>query len=333
MNDTLFRNVIGQTKPKKEFEFYLDSYQVTRRIPNFLVSAPKGGGKNTIINALVRGLHVFDAEGKVKMIPSKFDPQVQVPEIKTVVEIQASKVKNLKGFFGIIHKHVHDKDVTVFIDESSELPHDVTMALLPVLNPNPDHRSSYELDDYIYDFDFRRQSFIFATSEIQRMFHALVDRLERITLEEYTLDELAQIVQLGIPNVQCEDDVLLDVATVLRGNGRGAQKMSEKIAAYVRGGDTFFKEDWTNLRSILSIYPLGLNAMEIQILRHLASRPNGTSLTALSAKTGLTREAVQKDSELYLQKNNLMTIGVTGRMITAEGQDYLQQLQNCSTKT
>jgi len=333
MENNLFRGVIGQTKPKKEFEFYLESYKHTRIIPNFLVSASKGGGKNTIINAVVGGLYQFDLDGKPIMVPSKEDPALMVMKRKPVITIDCPKIKNIKGFFGIIHKYVHDKDVTVILDESSELPRDVTMALLPILNPTPEHRSSFELDDYVYDFDFRRQSFFFATSEIHRMFHALVDRLERITLEEYTLQELAQIVQLGIPGVQCEDDVLLDVATVLRGNGRGAQKMAEKIAAYVRGGDTFFKEDWTKLKEILSIYPLGLNAMEIQILRHLASQPNGTSLTALSAKTGLSRDAIQKDSELYLQKNSLMSIETTGRMITAEGQDYLEKLQICSTKT
>jgi Holliday junction resolvasome RuvABC ATP-dependent DNA helicase subunit len=182
------------------------------------------------------------------------------------------------------------------------------------------------MDEYVCDFDFRRQTFLFATSEIQKVFHALADRLERITLEDYTNPQLAAIVQKGLPEVDCKDDVLLDVSTVLRGNARAAQKMASKIMAYLKGAKVFAREDWNRLREVLSIYPLGLNAMEIQILRYLAQNADGTSLTGLSAKTGMSRESLQKDTELYLQKHNLMEIQTTGRMITARGLEYLKGL-------
>ena len=32
--------------------------------------------------------------------------------------------------------YVYDKDTTIIFDEASELPRDVTMALLTILNPN-----------------------------------------------------------------------------------------------------------------------------------------------------------------------------------------------------
>jgi Holliday junction resolvasome RuvABC ATP-dependent DNA helicase subunit len=200
------------------------------------------------------------------------------------------------------------------------------MALLTILNPNPENRTTFSLDEYVCDFDFRRQTFIFATSESQKVFHALADRLERVTLEDYTLAQLAQIVQKGLPEVDCRDNVLLDVSTVLRGNARAGQKMAGKIQAYLKGSKKFAPKDWAHLREILSIYPLGLNAIEIQILRYLAENSTGTSLTGLSAKTGMSRESLQKDSELYLQKHNLMEIQTTGRMITAKGLDYLKGL-------
>ena len=155
--------------------------------------------------------------------------------------------------------------------------------------------------------------------------------MERITLEDYSGHELAQIVQKGIPDVECQDDVLLDVSTVLRGNARAGQKMATKIAAYLQGAKTFTAKHWDELRNILSIYPLGLNATEIQILRYLAQNGTGTSLTGLSAKTGMSRESLQKDTELYLQRHNLMEIQTTGRMITAKGLEYLRSLdgKNC----
>jgi Holliday junction resolvasome RuvABC ATP-dependent DNA helicase subunit len=48
----------------------------------------------------------------------------------------------------------------------------------------------------------------------------------------------------------------------------------------------------------------------------------------LSAKTGLSREAVQKDYEIFLQKQGLMSITTgKGRTITSKGLEYLKELE------
>lgn len=332
MNDTLFKDIVGQDKPKRELGFYLDSYMRTRMVPNLMIVAAKGQGKTTLARELAKGLVQFDETGNVMQVPSKLDPTVMKPKRKPFVEVNCSTLKSVKQFInGLVIPYVQDKDVTLLFDEASEIPRDVTMALLTILNPNPENRTTFSLDEYVCDFDFRRQTFIFATSESQKVFHALADRLERITLEDYTLSQLAQIVQKGLPDVECKDNVLLDVATVLRGNARAAQKMASKITAYLKGTKVFAPKDWDSLRDVLSIYPLGLNAIEIQVLRFLAENSTGTSLTGLSAKTGMSRESLQKDSELYLQRHNLMEIQTTGRMITAKGLDYLKGLDGRTT--
>jgi Holliday junction resolvasome RuvABC ATP-dependent DNA helicase subunit len=46
----------------------------------------------------------------------------------------------------------------------------------------------------------------------------------------------------------------------------------------------------------------------------------------LSAKTGISPRAIQKDFEIYLQKHSLMDITTAGRNITAKGLDYLKKL-------
>jgi Holliday junction resolvasome RuvABC ATP-dependent DNA helicase subunit len=331
MNDTrmedVFKDIIGQVKPKKELSFYLDSYLQTRMIPNIMINGPKGQGKSTMAVAIAKGLIQFDENGNIIEVPSKADPAILKPKRKPFVEVNCSTLKSVKQFInGFIIPYAQDKDVTLFFDEASEIPHPIAMALLTILNPNPTNKTTFSMDEYVCDFDFRRQTFIFATSEIHKVFHALVDRLERITLEDYSNPELAAIVQKGLPEVEAKDDVLFDVATVLRGNARAAQKMATKIQSYLKGRKTFDKNDWESLRDLLSIYPLGLNAIEIQILRYLAQNAEGTSLTALSAKTGMSRESLQKDAELYLQRYNLMEIETTGRIITAHGLEYLKAL-------
>ena len=129
-----------------------------------------------------------------------------------------------------------------------------------------------------------------------------------------------------MPDVTAKDDVLLDVATVLRGNARAAQKMSEKIKIFLRNNTVFTPSNWNDIKSVLGILPLGLNNMELTILKYLKDNPSGTPLTMLSAKTGLSREALQKDAELYLQKHSLMEIATTGRQITSKGHEYLNNL-------
>src|SRR5581483_11082758 len=189
-----------------------------------------------------------------------------------------------------------------------ELPHDVTMALLTILNPNPENRTTFAIDEYVCDFDFKRQTFIFATTEPQKVFHALLDRLERIELEEYTPSQLAQIVQRGSKDIVYEGNVLEHIATVLRGNARAAQKMAGNILMYLKNKTQFNDNDWRKLRETLGIHPLGVTAVELQIMHYLSHSPDGTSLTALSAKTGMSRESLQKDCEIYLQKLGLMEI-------------------------
>lgn len=325
----IFKDIVGQEKPKKELGFYLDSYRQTRIMPHLMIVAPKGQGKTTMARATAKGLLQFDDEGNTISVPSKLDPNIMRLKKKPFVEVNCATLKNVKQFVNsFLIPYVQDKDVTVFFDEAGEIVRDVANALLTILNPNKENKTTFAMDEYVCDFDFSRQSFIFATNEVQKVNPALVDRLERITLEEYTLAQLGEIVQRGVPEVKFQDDILIDIAATLRGNARAAQKMVGKITAYLAGRLTFTREDWNTLRNILSIYPLGLNAIEIQILRHLAATTNGTSLTSLSAKTGMSREAIQKDIEIMLQKHALMRIETMGRVITIRGLAYLKDFDN-----
>ena len=43
-------------------------------------------------------------------------------------------------------------------DECSELPKDVTMALLTILNPNKDNKNTFDYEGYSFEIDFKRVS-------------------------------------------------------------------------------------------------------------------------------------------------------------------------------
>jgi len=304
----LFPDIVGQSNAKRVLDFFCRGYEKTSRIPHLMFVAPKGCGKTTMAKATARRLKSINKD-------------------KKYFEINCSTLRNVKQFFNqIVIPYMQDREATILFDECSEIPKDVTMALLTILNPNPDHQTSFSYEDYTVDFDFRQLSFMFATTETQSVFHALMDRLERVDLEEYSLSEMGEIVGMNL-DVKIDKKALEDIASVLRGNARAAQKMAQKIESYCEQYDkkVFKDSDWKNLSKILSIFPLGLNTTEILLLNILKENSD-CSLTNLSAKTGISKQAVQRDFEIYLQKHSLMDITTAGRNITAKGLEYLKKL-------
>ena len=305
-----FKDIVGQDVAKKKLTFFIKNYEASSILPTLMFVAPKGCGKTTVAKAVGRCLK--NSEGKTK----KF------------LEINCSTVKSLKQFFNqIIIPHVNGQEVTVLLDEASELPKDVTMALLTILNPNPDNFTQFSYEDYVVDFDFRRISFMMATTEAQSIFHALMDRCERVDLEEYSYDDLAEIINRVTNRAKFSEGVLEQIAPVLRGNARAAQKMSNHINSFMAStkGSKFGIAEWNTLKDMLGTLPLGLSRIELQLLRILAEKKQ-CSLTYLAAKTGLTKSCLQRDFEMYLQKEGLMEIDRGGRQLTAKGQEYLKAL-------
>ena len=308
MVTTEFPDIIGQSNAKRVLDFFCNGFKQTSIMPHLMFVAPKGCGKTTMAKATARRLKAINND-------------------KRYFEINCSTIKNVKQFFNqLVIPYMQDRDATILFDECSEIPKDVSMALLTILNPNPDNQTSFTLEDYTVDFDFRRLSFMFATTETQSVFHALMDRLERVDLEEYTLDEMGKIVKLNL-DLDIEPKALEEIESVLRGNARAAQKMAQKIESYCKQNHItrFAYSDWQKLGKILSIYPLGLNITEIILLNILKDNKD-CSLTNLSAKTGISKQAVQRDFEIYLQKHSLMDITTAGRNITAKGMEYLKKL-------
>jgi len=324
VDTSMFANVIGQDEPKRKLAFYLHSYNKTHIMPNLMLAAQKGQGKTLLATETAKQLVAFGEDGKPLM---KEDGKTI--KKKTFLEINASSIKSINAFVTqILAKKVVDRDVTVFIDEAHGLKKDVTQGLLTMLNPTPTHRTQYCHDDYVIDLDFRRQTFIFATSESQSVFDPLMDRLKRIDLQSYTLDDLAKIVAITVPDVNFKDGVLETISTVVRGNARQAVKMADDIRAYLCSKTEFGRKQWKDLCKILSIRPLGLSPIEVELLRFMYERPEGSSLTNLAARSGLSREAVQRDYESYLQHCGLMEITAgKGRNLTPKGVQYLKDLE------
>jgi Holliday junction resolvasome RuvABC ATP-dependent DNA helicase subunit len=323
MKQDLFEGVFGQEKAKLQLNTLLDSFKQSKFFPHTIYTAARGSGKTTLARETAKHLYEFDDNGQIIQIQGKKGLR---PKCKTFIEINCASLKSLNGFINSLVQNVQGRNVTLLFDEASEIPPGISTALLTILNPNVEKKTTYIHDEYILEFDFRKQTFLFATAEPQKINHMLMDRLNRIDLEEYSLEDLGKIVQKGASNISFENNLLPEIATVLRGNPRQAMQIAEKIQIFLKSQTTFSKTDWEETKRIFSINPLGLNTLEVQILKNLATKSDGTSLTCLAAQVRMSRESLQHEYELTLLAKNLMQVGTKGREITKKGLEYLREI-------
>src|SRR3990167_10076912 len=308
MENNLFPNIVGQESVKRKLAFYLESFNTSGILPHLSITAPKGCGKTTLAKALAKNLKIDGVQ-------------------KRLLEINCASLGNLTQFWTIVLDHLTNRDVTVLFDESSEIPRDITMALLTILNPNPDNRNDFTFDGNTVCFDFRKLSFLFCTSEPQKFYDPLLDRLTPVELEDYTVSQLSEIMRRKLKNIRVAAGLLEEIATTLRYNARQAELRGTDIHNYLlaRNKTEFNGQDWRNIIGYLGILPLGLSEIELRIMKILRERPQ-TSLTQVASRLGFLRETVQKTFERYLLCHNLIEVRMRGRALTAKGTDYLKSL-------
>jgi len=88
----------------------------------------------------------------------------------------------------------------------------------------------------------------------------------------------------------------------------------------------FTAKDFDEFCVATGVNPLGVSDIERKVLAILR-KEGQASLQELSAKTGLSRTALQRDIEMYLMKRNLIKIDGK-RHITKAGSDYIDATES-----
>lgn len=301
MNPT-FKHIVGQDHIKRQLSFYLDAYKTTGILPFLMFNGQRGIGKTEFARALGSAAK------------------------KTFYEINSSSIKNEKQFFEQLMPQIQGTECVLFFDESHELPKKLVTAFLSILNTEKKTVVNYTYQDVEYTFDFAQMSFIFATTEMDRLFAPFKDRLTVVDFVPYSNGEIKDIIKKRVPDVKFTDGVLDEISTTIRGNARSAVKRSKEIEMYceAKNNPDFNSEDWKSLCHKANINARGLSNTEIQILSSLKER-GPLTLTMLSAITGLSIQALRKDAELHLLKMNLLRIEGT-RQITSQGLRLLETI-------
>lgn len=304
-----FPDLIGQDSVKKKLSFYLDAFHKTSQAPFLLMAGAKGLGKTEFAKAFAKNLYNQDGEKRA------------------FLELNCSTIKNNEQFFEqIFLPIIADNEVTILFDECHALPHDLTMAFLTIFNAEANSRKTFEWNEMTFEFNFRQQTFIFATTETDKIFPPLKDRLTNVDFDAYNQEELAEIVKLCAPEVNFTDECLTEVASTIRGNARSAVKRAKEISLYcgAKESNNFDIDNFRELCDSIGILPYGITNTEKQILQILKDVGSAT-LTGLSAKLGLSKTALQRDHELYLINKSLVEIDGK-RKITGRGLELCKAL-------
>jgi len=307
-----FSHLIGQDKLKAQLRFYLNSFRETQILPTILLVGGRGSGKTEFAVSLAKNLRMESMGGRPKPL----------------LTINSSTLKNVRQFVeDIVLKYVNDQTLTLFFDECHALPESVQTALLTILNPNKKNSNLFRYEDSEIMFDFRKVSFVFATTDPQKLVGPFKDRCRVLHMDEYQYSDLGKIVRENLDTgLAIPDEVMDHVASVCRGNARNAVLMAkDNIVQYMKGSKVseLCHKHGDTLCDVLGIMPMGLESSEVQVLKALSEFQEGCSLNNLSAKTGFTRQAIMLEFESYLVKKGLMQIKSGGREITTKGKDYL----------
>lgn len=300
--NSAFNSIVGQEHIKRQLSFYLDAYKTSGVLPFLMFNGQRGIGK------------------------TEFARAVGAASKKVFLEINSSSIKNEKMFFEQMMPQVQDTECVLFFDEAHELPRKLVVAFLTIFNTEKKSVVYFTYQDVEYKFDFTKMSFIFATTELDRLFAPFKDRLTIVDFVPYSNDEVKRIIQKRIPDVKFDTGVLNEIATTIRGNARSAVKRAKEIEMFceAKNNPSFSLEDWQSLCHKANINTRGLSNTELQILTALKER-GPLTLTMLSAITGLSVQALRKDAELHLLKLNFIQIDGK-RHITSQGLRLLETI-------
>jgi Holliday junction resolvasome RuvABC ATP-dependent DNA helicase subunit len=297
-----FDKLVGQDSVKKKLGFYLEAYNSTSIVPFLNFVGAKGLGKTEFAREF--GRNILNNEGNKRIF----------------VEINSSTVKGVNQFFEQIYlPFILDKEVTIFFDEAHALPKELIMVFLSIFNTESGHEKTIIHKETAYVFDFKKHSFLFATTESDKIFAPFKDRLITVDFDNYSQGDLSQIFLNNLVNITFADDALDYISSTFRGNARNCVQRVKDIQFYSKSRNInhFSMVEVKDLCDTLSILPEGCSQIEWRIL-NILRKEGRQSLQSLSARTGLSRNSIQKDHENYLLSKGYIEIDGQ-RLITAKG--------------
>jgi Holliday junction resolvasome RuvABC ATP-dependent DNA helicase subunit len=249
-----FKNLIGQSSLKNKLKFHLESFKQGAALPHFLFTGGKGGGKSQFAKQLAV---------EIKKADSRFEGHL----------INCATIKNVGSFFEQVYKpKIEDKHSIILLDEAHNLPDIIQQLLLTTVEVDDKIERVIPTDNGDMRINTLQHIFMFMSSEPDKIFAPLKDRMEIVALASYKPEDLGEILVKNCKEISFAEGTVNVICDSLRGNPRDAIKASNGIKKYclISKNTQFTAFDWQKYSAMNDVKPYGLNSGEIQILRVLA---------------------------------------------------------------
>ena len=251
-------------------------------------------------------------------------------ELGTQIKITSGPAIERAGDLAAILTNLNERDV-LFIDEIHRLNHNVEEILYPAM------------EDFTLDFiigkgpsaknvqlPLPKFTLIGATTKAGMLSAPLRDRFGVICrLECYSNKELTEIVErasvmlgLSIEHLAAEE-----IAKRSRGTPRIANRLLRRVRDYavVKGHDTLMLSDAQNTLKMLEIDELGLDAIDVKLLKSMATKFNGgpCGLETLAATINEDGNTIEDVYEPYLLQLGFIARTPRGRVLLSRGYEHI----------
>lgn len=159
----------------------------------------------------------------------------------------------------------------VFLDECHELGKEAQNFLLPILA----EKTGPLLDCYDgeYTVSMNNVTFIFATTDSGKMLYPLVNRLFSVTFDQYTADDVANIIGLKYNNIDLEGRKILAICAKLV--PRRAIQYAETLISFSNNKSHFQKVSYDQVaqfvKGFLKMELSGVDPIDKRILSYLSN--------------------------------------------------------------
>jgi Holliday junction DNA helicase RuvB len=150
-----------------------------------------------------------------------------------------------------------------------------------------------------------------------------------LRLETYSLEELTEIVvrAAGMLSLEIEQLAAMEIAKRSRGTPRIANRLLRRVRDYsvVKGHDKLMLSDAKSALSMLEIDELGLDAIDIKLLKSMAEKFKGgpCGLDTLAATINEDGNTIEDVYEPYLLRLGFIGRTPRGRVLLKKGYEHI----------
>jgi Holliday junction DNA helicase RuvB len=290
--------------------------ETPRHVPmNLVFVGPPSTGKTELAKRIAHTLNLPFLARSASSI-SRIDDLLEA--MKRLAESERARLKEMSKISG--RRVLRVPPMCVFIDELQALRGSIQDAALTMLEPS-ERRAEGAKTDYIADVS--DVTFVCATTDFGALDRALRTRLFRIELRPYTMEEVAQIVELRYPGWAI--DVYQRLAVVGRRTPRIALERAKSLSMHIKAyGDKDPVAALDRLCILLGIDALGVTDEDRRMLKALADSRQPLGVEYLASQLQISKDVVLDVIEPYLSELGFVARQPNGRIITGAGRRYLQ---------